>query len=405
MPIATGVEKVFGVKKETTWGALAGPTGAVLRRRVSCDLSLKKDTYESNEIRADYQVADMRHGVRRVEGTLDGEVSPGSYQLEMAAALRRLFTTVAAQTAVGITVAVAGSTWTLTRGAGSYIAAAGFKVGDVVRLSVGALNAANLSKNLFILALTGTVMTVIPLNGVALVAEGPIAGCTVSLIGRKTFIPLTGHTDESMTYENWFPSVTQSERFVGVKMRGMEISLPPTGMSNIKFDLFGRDMSSAAAAYFTTPTALGVSGVLAAVNGAVMVNGAAVALLTGLSLKLDNGLSGDPVVGSNLLPAIFQGRARVSGQMTVYFEDATYRNIFDQETEVSIAAAFATSVSATADFVALSMPRIKAGGADKDDGEKGLVQTIPFTALLPLTGGDGFANEQSTLSIQDSLAA
>jgi hypothetical protein len=44
------------------------------------------------------------------------------------------------------------------------------------------------------------------------------------------------------------------------------------------------------------------------------------------------------------------------------------------------------------------------GGASKNDGEKGIVQTIPFKALLPTTGGSGVANEQSTLAIHDSLA-
>jgi hypothetical protein len=91
--------------------------------------------------------------------------------------------------------------------------------------------------------------------------------------------------------------------------------------------------------------------------------------------------------------------------MTVLFQDATFRDYFDQETEVSIAAAFTTNNLANAEFISFAMPRIKAGGAAKSDGEKALIQTVPFTALLPTTGGSGFAFEQSTLAIQDSLAA
>jgi hypothetical protein len=33
------------------------------------------------------------------------------------------------------------------------------------------------------------VLTVVPLNGVALVAEGPITGCTVSAPGKATYVP------------------------------------------------------------------------------------------------------------------------------------------------------------------------------------------------------------------------
>jgi hypothetical protein len=50
------------------------------------------------------------------------------------------------------------------------------------------------------------------------------------------------------------------------------------------------------------------------------------------------------------------------------------------------------------------MPRVKLGGSAKDDGEKGLVQTIPYQALFNGSGGTGTTSEQTTLVIQDSLA-
>lgn len=403
MAIATGVSKVVAIKKESTWGVAAGTGSGKQLRRVTSDISLDKQTYESNEIRTDYQVADMRHGVRSVTGSVDGELSPGSYQDFMGTALRRLFTAVTALTAVGLTIAVAGSTWTVTRSAGDYLTS-GFKVGMVCRLSVGALNAANINKNLFILALTATVMTVIPLNGVALVAEGPITGCTITAPGMKTYAPLTGHTDESYSIEHWHADVAQSELYLGCKVQSMEFSLPPTGMATVKTTVMGKDVQTATAQYFATPAAAGASGVLAAVNGAVTANGTIVALLTGLSFTIAANQTAEPVVGSNTYPDIQEGRIRVNGQMTVMFQDAVFRDYFINETEVGIAFAFSTGISAVADFVAMAFPRIKAGGGRKNDGERAIVQTIPFTALLPTNGGSGFAYEQSTLAIQDSLA-
>src|SRR3990172_6841345 len=362
MPIATGVEKVLGIKKESTWGRAGGASGAQLLRRVKSDMSLKKDTYESNEIRPDYQVGDFRHGVRSVGGGIDGELSPGTYQLPLAAALRRLFTTVSSQTSLSLTIAASGTVWTVTRGSGSFITGAGFKVGDVIRLSVGALNAANINKNLLILALTATVATVAPVSGVALVAEGPITGCTASIPGRKSWVPTSAHTDESFTLEQWWPGIAQNELFVGCKVQKIDINLPPTGMATIKIEFMGKDMTPGTAAYFTSPTAVTTSGVLAAVNGAVMFNGSQIALLTGLSFSISGGMTSDPVVGANTYPDIFEGRVRVSGQMTVFFQDAAFTNVFAQETEVAIAMAFAAGISGTADFMAFSMPRVKAGG-------------------------------------------
>jgi hypothetical protein len=50
------------------------------------------------------------------------------------------------------------------------------------------------------------------------------------------------------------------------------------------------------------------------------------------------------------------------------------------------------------------MPRVKMGGAGKNDGQGGLVQTMPFQMLKNLVGGAGTSTEATTLSIQDSAA-
>jgi hypothetical protein len=80
------------------------------------------------------------------------------------------------------------------------------KKGMVVRLSVGSLNAANISKNLLVISATATVLTVVPLNGVALVAEGPITGCTVSAPGKETHAPTTGHTNDYFSGRSGTPT-------------------------------------------------------------------------------------------------------------------------------------------------------------------------------------------------------
>ena len=180
MVASSGVFKQLQYKAEVTYGTAPAASGAQLLRRVESTIDLSKDTYSSNEIRTDFQVADFRHGVRRVGGNIKGELSPKTYADFMAACLRRDFAAVTPITALSVTLAGSGPTYTLSRASGWWTD--GVKAGDVIRLSVGLLNAANLSKNLLIVALTQTVATVIPLNGVALVAEGPITGCTVTVV-------------------------------------------------------------------------------------------------------------------------------------------------------------------------------------------------------------------------------
>ena len=403
MAIATGVAKQLAYKAETTWGTVPAASGAQALRRVTSDLNLTKQTYQSAEIRTDYQVADFRHGVRSVAGTVRGELSPGTYEDFLAAALRKTFTAVTNITGLSLTIAASGDYYTVTRSSGSYLSD-GIKVGQVVRLTAGSLAAGNLNKNLLVVGLTALAATVLVLNGSTLTAEGPIASCTMSVPGKESYVPTSGHTDTSFAIEHWFSDVSQSEVFSGCKVNSVGIALPPSGISTIEFGFMGKDVTTAAAQYFTSPSAASTSGVVAAVNGAVAVNGTRVALLTGLQINIAGGMTAEPVVGSNTFPDIFEGRVVVSGQFSAYFEDATLRDLFLNETEASIVAAFTTANTAAADFLSITLPRIKVGGASKDDGEKGIVQTFPFQALLNTSGGSGTSSHATTIAIQDSLA-
>ncbi|HYF17691.1 MAG TPA: phage tail tube protein [Ramlibacter sp.] len=406
MTAATGVKRDIVLKEESAYGEAAGTSGGQLLRRVAVDLNLKKDGYESNEIDASLQTSDMRHGVRRVNGKLDGELSPGSYSPIMAAILKRAFASVTAMTGLSITIAGSGPTYTVTRGSGSFLTD-GVKIGDVVRLTAGTFNAANLNKNLFVVGLTATVATVIVLNGSTLTAEGPVAAATVTLPGKKTYVPLTGHTDKSFNLEDYFGDIVQSELYGGIKFNSAQFQLPPTGLATCSFGFVGKDLieTDDAGRYFTSPTAASTTGLTAAVNGVLRINGVTMASVTGMSFQIDPEFTGDPVVGSNTVPNQFPGRVRASGQFTAYFEDGTLRDAFKDETEITIHCAFTTGNSAAADFIAFTFSRVKLSSADKNDGAGGVVRTYNFTALRNINGGAGTAHENTTMSVQDSQAA
>lgn len=400
MANATGVAMNLAYKAESTWGTVPSASSAQLLRRLSTSLALKKQTYQSGEIRSDYQVADFRHGVRSVEGSISGELSPGTYEDFMAAAVRKVFAAVSAISGLSLTIATSGSFYTITRGSGDFITG-GLKIGDVIRITAGSVNANNLNKNAMIVALTTTVATVYVLNGLTMTAEGPIASCTVSVVGKKTMVPTSGHTDTSFSIERWQSDISKSDVFSGCKINTMSVQLPATGIAGIEFGMMGKDVVTADAQYFTAPTAATTSGVVAAVNGAVIVNGARVANITGMNFTLNGGMSAEPVVGSNSYPDIFEGRVTVSGQITAFFEDHTYFDLFDAESEVAVACAFTTTSAKDSDFISFVFPRVKFGSADRDDGEKGIVQTLAFTALY---NGSGTTSDVTTFAIQDSLA-
>jgi len=401
---ASGLFKTIAYKAETTFGTAPSASGAQSLRRVQSTLDLTKETYQSNEIRRDFQLADFRHGVRRVEGRISGELSPATYKDFIECALKRNFAAVTPITGASLTIAGSGPSYTVTRGSGNFITD-GIKVGDVIRLSVGSPSlAANYGKNLIVVGLTATVATVITANGSSMTAEGPIANSTVTVFGKKTFIPTSSHTDKSFSIEHYYSDIVKSEVFRGCKVTTIAVGLPPTGLATIDIDFMGQDVTTSSTQYFTNPTAATTTGLLASVNGEVRVAGSSVATLTGLTLNIASGYSGDPVVGSNTIPNMYPGRVIVTGQATAYFDSTTLRDAFINETEVEIIGVFTTSNDADSDFVSFVLPRVKIGGASKSDGEGGLIQTLPFQALYNTAGGSGTTSEQTTIVIQDSDA-
>lgn len=398
MAIATGVGKTLAFKKQSAFGTPAGDTGGQYLRRVSSSLNLVKNTYESQEIRSDYQVADFRHGTRRVEGTISGELSGGTYQTFFEALFRKDAVGVSNITGLTLDVAASAPNFTITRGSGSWITD-GVRVGMVVRATAG-LNATSLDKNLMVVALTPTVMTVYVLNGSSLFVEAAVSSCTVTVPGKRTFVPSTGHTDPSFTIEEFHADLGNlSRRFDDCKISNCALRMPATGMVTTEWGVMGRDLTIDTSQYFTTPTDPTTSGVMAAVNGAVLVEGLTVALITGMDLTVDGGMTGGEVIGSNVSPDIFEGRVRPTGQMTVFLQDSTFADYFLNESEVEVIVVMNEDNSANSHFISLHLPRIKLGSATVDDGEKGLVQTCSFNAikLATTTGYDA-----TTMALQDS---
>ena len=408
MPTPTGVSKQLLTAVETTYGVAPAAGSGRFLPRVTSSLDLAKDPLQSARIRTTQQVADMRHGVRRVSGTISDELSPGTFAEWFGILLRRDFTSVSAITAVSLTIAsgaVVGGlqTWTVTRAAGSFLTD-GVKVGDAIQLSVGALNALNLGKNLWVIALTATAATVVVLNGSQLFAQGPVTGCTVTVVGKKTFAPQSGHTDKSVTIEHWFPETPSSELFTGCKFTQAQIRLDPSSIASVEFSVDGQNVTTASTRYFTTPTAASTTPVVAAVNGYLMLNGTPLAIVTQMDLSISGAFSGDPVVGRVVVPNRFPGRLTASGSFSAYFDDVTLRDAFVNETELSLGIVMTGDNTASAPFISFMLPRIKLTSLGKNDGEIGIVQSIGFMALENTAGGAGIASEASTIVIQDSAA-
>lgn len=388
--------------------AVPGSTGSALARRVTIELNLERDQYENPEIVSHQQSTGATAGVAKTTGKWNGILSPGTFSSELGSLLRKDFAATAAMATVSLTIGAATlGVYPLTRAAGSWLTD-GLKVGDIIRLSVGTLNAANIAKNLMVVDITSaTAAKVIPVNGVALVAEGPITGCTVTVIGKKSFVPKTGHTNDYYTWEKWYPDVGagKSELFTDVKPASADITLPPTGNSTIVIDLPGLGRTRGATEILTSAAAETTTPVLTSVQGKILVGGV-VTPVTGLQFKIDGGIQpGEPEVGSNAISDHQKGRIKISGQFTAKFTATTFQDIFDNQTPTSLIGMAADSASATADFITFVMSRVKLFSDGADDGEKEIIRTYSFTAEINGAGGPALANDATIISIQDSQAA
>lgn len=403
MAVAQGIKTQIKRVKQSGLGS-AGTSGSKLMRRVTLEMNKESDTYASNELVSHQQSTGATEGPSRINGTLAGELSAGTYDLEFAALLRKDFAATSAIASLSLTIATSGDFFTITRGAGDFLTG-GIKVGDIIRLSVGTLDAANLLKNILVLGVTATALTVTPLNGVALAAEGPITGCTVTVIGKKTWVPTTGHTNDYFTWEKWFADITRSEKFVDVKPASAAIAIPATGIATVNFPMVGLSRVLGSSEVLTTPAAETTSQVLAAVQGKVVINGA-VTSVTGLQIDINGNTStGEPEVGSNTLSDLQVGRVGVTGSFTAKFTGATLQSLRDDQTVVTLIGVIADSALGTAEFITFVMPAVKLFTDSADDGEKEIIRSYSFTAQYNGSGGAALASHATIASIQDSLAA
>lgn len=405
--VAQGIIKQSAIVKQVALGTPGSAGGQVLRRITSVFVAAR-DTFESNEIVTHQQSTGVAYGLKKVTGKLSGLLSPATYKLLFASSLRKDFAA-GVNTGAIITVTSAstsGAAGTFTRSAGSYLTD-GFKIGDIVRWTGWATTgASNNSVNMLITALTALIMTVTRFDTTAIGAKAAGDSVTGTVTGKKTIAPLTGHTNDYFSYEEWYADVVQSELFTDCKVNQIDVGLPATGNATFAADVLGLARANGAVQILTTPTAATTTAIMTAVNGVIYANGVAIGNVTGASLSImGNMTAGAAVVGSNSAIDIARGRVKVTGSFTALFTDTVLTAIYNAETVISLVLVCLDNPTVgTSDFITFTMGAIKLTGDSPDDGEKTIVRTYPFTAQINAAGGAALAWDNTIMSIQDSAA-
>lgn len=406
MSIAQKISKQTVMRRQTSLGVVGAATGQIIRRTNSVFVAVR-DMFESNEVVSHHQSTGSSYGLKKTSGTLAGELSAGTYQMQIEAMLEAAFATVATITGTDIAaVGDAGGIANFTSGASGFLTS-DFKIGMVVRATgFSGVSTNSNSRNLWITALTAGTMSGIFLDGTVQVADAATESVTIAEVGKRCKIPLTGHVKQYLQVEEWYGDLTDSDLFNDVVVASLDFDLPATGNATMNSTYIGLARVLSGTQVMSAPTAETSTGIMSAINGRLYVNGVTTPI-TGLKITLKNGAADTGAeVGSNSAADVSTGMIKVGGSFTSKLRDQTISALLDAETEVSIASVLTADQTATSNFMAFTVGKVRIT-SDTPDDNASIMRTYNFTARLNPSGtlvGTDKAWDETIISIQDSAA-
>jgi len=379
MTIANGAQHSMSYVLESTFGTTpASPTLTPLRH-TGTTVGLSKTGLESAELRSDRQVKDFRHGNKNNAGDINIEMSYGSHDDFLQAAFAGTWTTQVDSGLLTIGVAPNGSGADFTRSTGSFLTDT-FAAGDII--TVSGFTDAGGNGRFVITNVVALVITATPIEGQTVPTEA--GGADEQIICEANL--RTGIVRRSFTLQRYFSDVTQYLVYTGFNFNTFSLDVAPDQIVTATFGGIGKSQTvSGTIISGATYGAETTTSPFDSFTGAIRDNGADIAVVTSLSVSLDNGMSPLFVVGSSetLQPSI--ARSRLTGSMTVYFEDTTILNKFINETETTLQ--FSLTDAAGNDYI-FYMPRVKYNSGQPDvTSEDPVTLTVDFVALLDSVSG------------------
>jgi len=375
MAIAAGSRVNLAIVEEVTRNTTPATNFTTLRYK-SENLSLKKETFQSEEHRSDRAISSIRHGMRTVDGNIEVEASVGGHDMLFEGALAGTW---AAGTSVSTVTAVASGN-KLTRATGSFITD-GYLVGDIITIS-GYATAGN-NGTARVTAVAALELTIASTGLFAKTLSNDTGGAVI-LKGKRL---KTGTTLKTYSIEEGFLDVSEYRKFTGCAVNEMTITIQPKQIVSVSFGMIGMDSDAMQSSAFAPGyTASGTNEPLDAYNGGLWEGGVANTIVTGATIRLSNGRSTDGVVGSPITPDIFEGRTAISGTISVFFDDAATYNKFRNETSTNLDIVLKDPNGT--DFLRVVVPAIKLNSAEFSVPMEGPVPvSMEFQGYLDSTAG------------------
>ena len=380
-------------RKEVTYGTI-DPGAFKTVRFTGESLQQAIDTTVSQEIRADRQTADFIRTGLRSNGDTNWEYSYKTYQDLFEYGLFSAPGTTAVVVTLGATtVAVGGSagTFTLTRSAGDWIAdgITTAKIGQWVR-TTGFVNAAN-NDTAKVLTVTAAVLTV---THCSFVTESAVASTTVTLLSELT----AGTTLSSVSIEKAYTdNATAFAEYTGQLINQMSMTGTANGIITGSFGWLGKSEVSRSATIGTsyTPSHSTVTPVMNGIDNLVACfEGGASNPLFSFNFTINNNLRERLQMGTLGPISIATGQIAISGQIVLYFVDATLPNKFLNFTASNLVLKFR---DASGNRQIWDFPRVKYSTGPRTAG--GINQDVFITL-----GFQGFLHSTQLQSLRVALS-
>ncbi|MCH7561861.1 MAG: hypothetical protein IIC67_10950 [Thaumarchaeota archaeon] len=187
-------------------------------------------------------------------------------------------------------------------------------------------------------------------------------------------------TPQFLTIEDRAEDITVFRVFTGVAVNTMTITIQPNAIVTGSFDTLGKDMATATSPLDASITPSSANEPFDSFTAVLLEGGSGIAIVTALDFTIDNGLGPAFTVGDDTARCLEFGRARVTGNLTVYYEDKVLIDKFLAETVSSLSVALTDGV--TGNTYTFLFPRIKYNGAGVPvANEQSRTITLPFIAL------------------------
>ena len=297
---------------------------------------------QSGEIRSDRQVSSIRHSRIEAAGAINFELSYGTYDALLAAALldSAWGAPVAVAPAATVSAVVSGNKFTGTFAAPT--------AGEWIKVS-GFATAAN---NGYFKVVTASTSE-ITVSGGTLVNEADKAGVTIVQGGSIVNGTSLSTFNIERTYEDLDEELAL---FLGMGINTLSLNVPTEGMVTGSLGFMGSKETSRTASAGSGYDAASTTEPFTALDVSDLLENQASQSILAFTLNLNNNLRTRVVVGASGVASLGSGRVDLSGTLQVYFESKTLFDKYLNETASALAMVLA---DAAGNAMIFDLPQVK----------------------------------------------